>query len=96
MPLQIEKNVARSENALELLGDMSNFLTPDETTSERTPGAARQADKTASVTSEILERDTTLTLRGIFWRAVCLLPDYAELRIGEESAEILYQAAAFG
>jgi len=79
MALQVKKEIARTEDALEPVGERSDFFTSDETTSKRTSRTAGEADQAIAVVLEVVKCNAALALGGIFGRAVWLCPYYAEL-----------------
>src|SRR5215469_11442597 len=89
MALQVEKEIARTEDALQPVGERSDFFTSDETTSKRTSRTAGEADQAIAVVLEVVKCNAALALGGIFGRALCLCPYYSELRICKEAAEVL-------
>ena len=70
MALQVEKEIARTEDALQPVGERLDFFTSGETTREWTSRTAGEADEAIAMGFEVVKCNAALALGGIFGRAI--------------------------
>jgi uncharacterized MAPEG superfamily protein len=79
MALQVQKEIVRTEEAFQSVGERSNVFTPRETTSEGTSRAAREADEPIAAVLEVFKFNAALALGGILRGSIGVVPNYPEL-----------------